>query len=125
MSRNWLEFKRNYLPVVPVRIDNERYLALIDSGALYSFVAPHLSLLLGLQRKRFQAIVGVSGHQEMLPLITLPSIGLAQIEVAPCEAVVRNLRPLGLNVELILGVNAFKNQRLQFDFKEGRIFILD
>ncbi len=124
MARNWLEFKRGNVPTVPIRIDNERYLALIDTGALYSFVAPDLSLLLGLPRKRFQTIVGVSGQKELLPVVTLPAIGLAQLELSPCEAVVRSLKPLGLNIELILGVNALANHRLQFDFKEGRIYVI-
>ena len=96
MARNWLAFKKGEVPVVTVRIDNERYLALLDTGARYSFIAPDLSLLLGLQRERFQAIVGISGQREMLPVVKLPTLGVANVEIQACEAVVRNLTPLGL-----------------------------
>lgn len=123
MARNWLAFKKGEVPVVTVRIDNERYQALLDTGARYSFIAPELSLLLGLQRERFQAIIGVTGQREMLPVVKIPPLGIATTEIASCEAVVRNLNPLGLKVALILGVNAFVDRRLQFDFKEGRVYI--
>lgn len=124
MARNWVAFKSGEVPVVTVRMNDERYRALLDTGAKYSFIAPDLSLLLGLQRERFQAIVGISGQREMLPVVKIPSFGFAQAEMQGCEAIVRNLNPLGLGISLILGVNAFAQRRLQFDFKESRVYLL-
>jgi predicted aspartyl protease len=125
MSRNWLSFKRGNVPVVSVHIGVDRYSALVDTGALFSFIAPGLSLELGLQKSGTQAIVSVTGHREYLPKVTLPAVGFAEFDLSPCEAVVRNLTPLGLSVELILGVNAFAGRRLQFDFNEGRVYLLE
>lgn len=125
MAKNWLAFKKGGLPVVMVRIENERYHALFDTGAETSLIAPELSLLLGLQRVRSQLVVGVTGQRELLPVVKIPTLEIALTEIPPSEAVVRNLNPLGLNVSLILGVNAFANLRVQFDFTEGRVYLLD
>ena len=125
MARNWLAFKKGEVPVVTVRIENERYQALLDTGAAYCLIAPELSLLLGLQRVRSQLVIGVTGQREILPVVKIPALGIAQTEISSCEALVRNLNPLGLNISLILGVNAFADRRVQFDFNEGHVYLLD
>jgi hypothetical protein len=52
-----------------------------------------------------------------------PYIGVAGFDLAPCKATIVNMAPLRLGLDLPLGVNAFKNNRLDIDFKEGRIYI--
>lgn len=48
MGRSWLQFDPRRAPIVSVRIQPDRYRALIDTGADVSLIAPELSLRLGL-----------------------------------------------------------------------------
>lgn len=124
MSRSWLPFPRRGLPVVGVRIGPDRYRALVDTGAAVSMVAPDVALRLGLQEAGEMTIIALSGEREPFPLVQLPSVGFAGVELAPCRAVVRPLTQLDLKIELLLGVNAFAGRRLQFDFPAGRVYIM-
>ena len=107
-----------------VRIGNRRYRALIDTGASISMVAPDVSLKLGLQKVGNIEIRALSGERELFPLADLPGVGFADAELAPHRAAVRPLAQLGLSIELLLGVNAFSQHRLQFDFIEGRVYLM-
>jgi len=88
-------------------------------------VAPGLTLRLGLAQKGKHTIVGLAGNHETLKVVELPEIGFASTLLEPCQAAVFEVSNLGLPIELLLGVNAFRNQRLQFDFKEGRIYVIE
>lgn len=125
MSRNWLRFTPGNLPVVSVRIGFRRYFALVDTGAYINLALSDLSLKLGLPQEKAQNIVALNGQVEAVPTVLLPAIGFGNVELAPCRAGLRNLKPLGLGIELLLGVNAFAQHRLQFDFREGRIYIVE
>ena len=125
MSRNWLQFSQGLVPVVDIRIANRRYRALIDTGSAYSIIMPDLALKLGLPRVGTKTIVALNGQYETLVTVELPPVGFGNTELRSHEAGIRNLRPLGLGVELLLGVVAFQKLRLQFDFKEGRIYLLE
>lgn len=87
-------------------------------------IAPDVSLKLGLQKVGTQEIIALSGEREFFPLVQLPGVGFADVELVPHRAAVRSLTQLDLKIELLLGVNAFVNHRLQFDFIEGRIYIV-
>jgi predicted aspartyl protease len=123
MPRNWLSFTRNSIPIVSVRIAGRRYEAMIDTGASLSMISPGLSIRLGLPRQGLQPIISVHGDIRNRTLVTLPSVGVAEFELTPCQATVSNLTPLRLGLDLLLGVNAFANRRLHIDFKEGRVYI--
>ncbi len=125
MSRIWLPFISGKLPIVTVRIGTERYRALIDTGAAISLIEPEIAVVLGLPMRGWQPLVGVTGQKDMVEVVQLPAIGFGGVELAPCRAVVQELDPLGLKIELILGVNAFAAHRLQFDFREGRIYVVE
>lgn len=125
MSRRWLKFPKGQVPVVDVRIGNRRYRALVDTGAAYSLVMPDVALKLGLPRSGTKTIVGLHGQYETLVAVSLPAIGFGNTELSPHEAGVRNLKPLGLGIELLLGVEAFRKLRLQIDFKDGHIYLLE
>jgi predicted aspartyl protease len=123
MPRTWLSFTSNSIPVVSVHIAGLRYHAMIDSGSVFSAVAPDLALRLGLPRKGWQPIVSIHGDIENKRVVELPPIGVAEYELASCKATVSNLSALRLGIDLVLGVNAFKNRRLHIDFKEGRVYV--
>ena len=126
MSRNWLPFKHGGLPVVTVRIDTDLHNALLDTGSVFNFVSPDVVLRLGLQQEeeKTQAIVGINGQRIHKPKVILPAIGFAEIELNPCEAVVNNLTPLGLNITLILGFHAFAGRKLYFDVGGAKVYLL-
>lgn len=123
MPRNWLSFAQNSIPIISVRIAGCRYEAMIDTGASLSMISPELSIRLSLPRQGLQPIISVHGDIRHSTLVTLPSVGLAEFELTPCQATVSNLTPLRLGLDLLLGVNAFANRRLHIDFKEGHIYI--
>jgi predicted aspartyl protease len=125
VSRRWLVFPRNAIPFVFVRIGASRYLAMVDTGAHISMVSPELAIRLGLPRQGQQPIISVHGNIINRPLVTLPSLGFAKIELAPCRAVVSDLSPIKPRLDLLLGVNLFADRRLQIDFREGRIYVLE
>jgi len=123
MPRNWLSFTPNSIPFVSVRIGADRYLAMVDTGSFISMVSPEVSIGLGLPQQGRQTVVSVHGNIKTRPLVTLPPIGVAEIELAPCKAVISDLNPMMTRLDLLLGVNAFADRRLHVDFKEGRIYI--
>lgn len=123
MPRTWLSFTPNSIPVVSVHIAGCRYQAMVDSGAAFSQISPALSLRLGLPQKGLQLIVSIHGDIQNKSVVDLPVIGVAELELASCKATISNLSALRLGIDLILGVNAFKNRRVDIDFKEGRVYV--
>jgi len=125
MSRNWLQFSAKRSPVVSVRIGNGVFRALVDTGAEVSLIAPNTSLRLGLKKQGNRDILVLGGARLSLRVVELPSVGFGNVQLQPCEAVVLEVGKLGLPIEVVLGVNAFVNRRLQIDFREGRIYVLE
>ncbi len=125
MGRSWLQFNPRRAPFVSVRIQHDRYRALIDTGAEVSLIAPELSLRLGLASIGTQVVVALNGNRQILQAVQLPPVGFGNVDLDPCRAAVFQVSRLGLPIELILGVNAFTGRRLQFDFKDGRIYIVE
>jgi predicted aspartyl protease len=125
MARVWLGFDPKRTPIVRVRIGPRRYEALVDTGAQVTMISPDESLRLGLRQIGHQEIVGLMGQRELLRLVQLPKIGFGNIELDPCRAGIFEVAKLGLPIDLILGVNAFRGRRLQFDFIDGRIYIIE
>ena len=124
MARSWLQFVPRKIPVVGVRIGTSRHKALVDTGAAISMVAPEVALKLGMASTWTYPIVGISGQRQTPRTVQLPGVGFGNVELQPRRAAVVDLAPLGLSVEIILGVNALYKHRLQFDFIEGRIYIM-
>ena len=124
MSRRWLFFTPNSVPVVSIRLGADRYEAMVDTGSFISMISPELSIGLGLAKQGYQSVVSVHGDARNRTLITLPPIGIAELELAPSNAVVCDLNPLRRGLDLLLGVNAFANRRLDIDFGKGRLYLL-
>lgn len=87
-------------------------------------VAPHVALRLVLTKVGDQRLIGITGRSEVFRLVELSSVGFGSIDLGPFRAVVCEVARIGFSIELILGVNAFKNHRIQFDFIDGRIYII-
>jgi hypothetical protein len=124
MSRHWLSFTPNSIPFVSIRLGADRYEAMVDTGSFISMISPELSIGLGLTKQGYQPVISVHGDARNRALTTLPTIGVAELELAPCKAVICDLNPLKRGLDLLLGVNAFANRRLHIDFSKGRIYLL-
>lgn len=125
MSRNWLQFSAKRAPVVSVRLGNGIFRALVDTGAEVSLIAPNASLRLGLKKLGDRDILVLGGARLSLRVVELPSVGFGNVQLPSCQAGVLEVAKLGLPIEIVLGVNAFVNRRLQIDFREGRIYVLE
>ena len=123
MPRIWLSFTPNSIPVVSVHIAGRHYQAMVDSGSSFSMISPELSIKLGLPKQGWQLIRSIHGDVQNKSLVELPKVGVAEFELAPCKATITNLSALQLGIDLLLGVNAFKNRRVYIDFKEGRVYV--
>jgi len=124
MSRRWVLFTPNSIPVVSIRLGADRYEAMVDTGSFISMISPELSIGLGLAKQGYQSVISVHGDARNRTLVTLPPIGVAELELAPCNAVVCDLNPLRRGLDLLLGVNAFTNRHLNVDFGKGRLYLL-
>jgi predicted aspartyl protease len=124
MSRNWLAFPPNRLPVVTARLNEHRFTVLIDTGALRSLIVPAVASDFGFRIIGSDRIVGVNGRVSPVQLIELDSVGLGAIDLPPFRAGVLELSHLRLGIQGVLGVNAFTSRRLQIDFNEGRLYLL-
>lgn len=124
MSRRWLLFTPNSIPVVSIRLGADRYEAMVDTGPFISMISPELSIGLGLAKQGYQSVISVHGDARNRTLVTLPPIGFAEFDLAPSKAVICDLNPLRRGLDLLLGVNAFANRRLHIDFGKGRIYLL-
>jgi hypothetical protein len=125
MSRNWLQFSAKRAPVVSVRLGNGVFRALVDTGAEVSLIAPNTSLRLGLNKLGERDILVLGGARLSLRVVELPRVGFGNVQLPPCQAGVLEVAKLGLPIEIVLGVDAFVNQRLQIDFREGRIYVVE
>ena len=59
-----------------------------------------------------------------VPLVSLSRVSMAQHLMKPFKAAIVDLTNLRIGIQLVLGINAFSGYRLQFDFLEGRLYLL-
>lgn len=123
MPRNWASFTPNAVPVVSVRIGASRYEAMIDTGAFISMISPELTIRLGLAKQGLQPVISVHGDIQNRDVVILPRTGIAEFEILSCKAGISNLNPLKRGLDLLLGVNAFANRRLDIDVDKGRVYL--
>jgi hypothetical protein len=69
-------------------------------------------------------LVGIGSPAIRVPRVQLADLHVARLPLSAFAAGVVNLDNLRLGIELILGINAFEGYRLQFDFTEGRLYLL-
>jgi aspartyl protease len=97
---------------------------LVDTGAQTSLIHPRLVLQLGLSISGDLSVVGIGSPVMQVPRVRLAALHVARFPLREFDAGVTNLDNLRLGIDLILGVNAFDGYRLQFDFTEGRLYLL-
>lgn len=124
MPRNWASFPPLTLPVITCRVADTLVRALVDIGASLSLIDPHLATQLGLTSVGTQAIIGLGTTALQVPRVTLESIVIGQCPLQAFWAGVTPLTQLRLGIQLVLGINAFRGYRLQFDLAAGRVYLL-
>ena len=136
MPRNWASFRPFSLPVIAVRVSDTTVQALADTGAAQSLIDPQLVRQLGFTTAGTQLIVGLGTTPLLVRLVTLDSVMVGRCPLHSFMAGITDLwrdcvgaGPLGpshlrLGIQLVLGINAFRGYRLQFDLAEGRLYLL-
>ena len=124
MPREWAAFRPHFLPVITVRRGPWAIRALADIGAQTSLIHPRLVLQFGLPTTGDLPVVGIGSQPMQVSRVRLADLHVARFPLKEFDAGVTNIDNLRLGIDLILGVNAFVGYRLQFDFTQGRLYLL-
>jgi hypothetical protein len=57
-------------------------------------------------------------------MVMLDSVVIGRCPLQPFTAGIIDLAHLRLGIQLLLGINAFRGYRLQFDLAAGRVYLL-
>ncbi len=124
MPRHWASFPPFTLPVIALRVEDTIVRALADTGASQSLIDPRLVTQLGLVASGMRQIIGLGTTPLQVPLVTLDSVVIGRCPLQPFTAGIIDLTHLRLGIQLLLGINAFRGYRLQFDLANGRVYLL-
>ncbi len=124
MPRNWASFPPFALPVIALRIRDTIVRAFADTGASQSAIDPRLVHQLRLEATGTGRVIGIGTTALQVPLVTLDHVVIGRCPLEPCTAGILDLTHLRIGIQLILGINAFRGYRLQFDLAEGRLYLL-
>lgn len=67
---------------------------------------------------------GIGTTPMQVPLVSLDGMTIGRCLLSPCKAGVMDLTNLRIGIQLVLGINAFRGYRLQFDLAEGKLYLL-
>jgi predicted aspartyl protease len=124
VPRNWASFPPFTLPVIALRVEDTIVRALADTGASQSLIDPRLVTQLGLVATGTRQIIGLGTTPLQVPLVTLDSVVIGRCPLQPFTAGIIDLTHLRIGIQLLLGINAFRGYRLQFDLAAGRVYLL-
>jgi len=124
MTRQWVQFLPNFLPIFHVRLRSERILAMFDTGARMSLITGIRIAPFNLPVTAHRTIIDVFGGQTVVPVAMLSDVGFGSVTLPPFEVGIAPVAHFYLGTELILGINAFQDQRLQIDLTAGQLHLL-
>lgn len=124
MPRSRASFRPLSLPVIALRIGGTIVRALADTGAIQSLVDPRLVKQLGLREEERSWIVGVGTEPRWIASVTITGAAIGRCSLTRFSAGIMDLTNLRIGIHLILGINAFRGYRLQFDFNKGMLHLL-
>ena len=124
MPRSWASFPPDSLPVIALRLRDVIVRALVDTGAAQSLIDPRLCKQLGLHEIGKGSIIGVATKAFQVPMVAIEGAAIGRCALMSFNAGVLDLANLRIGIQLILGINAFRGYRLQFDLAKGRLYLL-
>jgi predicted aspartyl protease len=124
VPRNWASFPPFTLPVIACRVADTIVRALVDTGASLSLSDPRLVNQLGLTAAGTRSIIGLGTTPLQVSLVTFETVVIGRCSLQPFTAGVIDLAHLRRGIQLLLGINAFRGYRLQFDWADGRLYLL-
>jgi hypothetical protein len=124
VPRNWASFPPFALPIIALRIHDTIVRGLADTGASQSAIDPRLVHQLDLEGSGTGRIIGIGTAALQVPIVALDRVVIARCPLQPFTAGIMDLTHLRIGIQLILGINAFRGYRLQFDLAEGRLYLL-
>ena len=124
MPRSRASFRPLSLPVIALRIGGTIVRALVDTGAAQSLVDPRLVKQLGLREEEHSWIVGIGTEPRQVSSVLITGAAIGRCSLTRFSAGIMDLTNLRIGIHLILGINAFRRYRLQFDFKKGTLHLL-
>jgi predicted aspartyl protease len=110
--------------VIALRIGGTIVRALVDTGAIQSLIDPRLVKQLGLRGEERNWIVGIGTEPRQVASVTITGAAIGRCSLARFSAGIMDLTNLRIGIHLILGINAFRGYRLQFDFNKGTLHLL-
>jgi predicted aspartyl protease len=110
--------------VIALRIGGTIVRALVDTGAAQSLVDPRLVKQLGLREEEHSWIVGIGTEPRQVSSVLISGAAIGRCSLTRFSAGIMDLTNLRIGIHLILGVNAIRGYRLQFDFKKGTLHLL-
>ncbi|MBM3242723.1 hypothetical protein FJZ31_41210 [Candidatus Poribacteria bacterium] len=143
MARIWLNFKPNDLPIVTVRIGKDYFKKInslvflliklfflkekfgVDTGAKYSIITPLIAARYELTISGHGRLAGIVQQTIIAPTATISNVSLASVHFEPFTAFIADIEHLRLGIQMIIGVNALRNRRIQIDFSAGKLYILE
>jgi len=123
MARVLLHFRPNRPPVIGAYLGSDYVRALVDTGAHMSVLNPTLASLHQFPVIGDQWVYGISPMPVHARIIEVPSVRLRGLRLGPFRAFIIPLVQLGRRIEMILGIHAFKDLRLEIDLKGGQLYI--
>jgi len=124
VPRSRASFPPLSLPVIALRIGGTIVRALVDTGAAQSLVDPRLVKQLGLRVEEHSWIVGIGTEPRQVSSVLITGAAIGRCSLTRFSAGIMDLTNLRIGIHLILGINAFRGYRLQFDFKKGTLHLL-
>jgi DNA-binding transcriptional ArsR family regulator len=87
-------------------------------------IDPRLVKQLALPEEGAASIIGITSLPIQVPLVSLSRVSMTQHLLKLFKAGIVDLTNFRIGIQLVLGINVFSGYRLQFDFSEGRLYLL-
>jgi hypothetical protein len=124
VPRSWASFQPFSLPIIALRVRGTIVRASVDTGASLSLVDRRLVKQLGLQEKETGWVVGIGAGPLQVPLVSINGAVIGRCPLKSFKAGIMDLTNLRIGIQLILGIDAFRGYRLQFDLAKGQFYLL-
>ena len=124
MPRSWASFQPFSLPVIALRVGGTIVRGLVDTGASQSLIDRRLVKQLALLGEESGWVVGIGTGPLQVKLVSINDAVIGRCPLKSFRAGIMDLTNLRIGIQLILGIDAFRGYRLQFDLAKGQFYLL-